>query len=239
MKKETIKEIVSKYARGKYYFHINDLKKRFSERQINYKEDTLKKNIQRLKKEKIIYEAGRGWYSTIKEKFTLNTMPIEKIVALIKKKFLLLQFSCWSTEQLKGFFHHLPSKFVTFVYADKETLQFLKDFLMDNDYNVYLNPYKIEAEKYVELKNRTVILRPFVFPRKAKRDFMASIEKILVDLFIENKKIKLTDLEEYRRIVSNILLNYRINMPMLLDYADRREIWKEIKKIINEIAKIH
>jgi len=239
MKKETIKKIIIGYAEDKNYFHISDLKAYFENKQIRFKEDTLKKDIQRLKKEEIIYEAGRGWYSTIKRTFLLNTKPVEKIVELIKNKFPFLEFSCWSTEQLKGFFHHLPSRFVTFIYADKEILQSLKDFLTDNDYNVYLNPYKIEAEKYVELKDRTVILRPFVFPRKAKRELMASIEKILVDLFMENKKIKLMDLVEYKRIVSNVLLNNRINMPMLLDYADRREIWEEIKHVINEITKIH
>jgi hypothetical protein len=51
------------------------------------------------------------------------------------------------TEQIKGFFHHRPSQFVTFIYADKDFLHALKDFLTDKGYNTYLNPRKSETEK--------------------------------------------------------------------------------------------
>jgi hypothetical protein len=76
----------------------------------------------------------------------LDTKPVEKIIALIKDEFPLLDFSCWGTEQIKSFFHHLPSQFVTFVYVDKDFLQALKDFLADNGYNIYLNLRKNEAK---------------------------------------------------------------------------------------------
>jgi len=107
---------------------------------------------------------------------------------------------------------------VTFVHADKDFLRPLKDFLTDNGYDVYLNPYRIEAEKYVELKTRTIILRPFISSREPKNQYLAKIEKILVDLFMETKKISLIDREEFQRIVSNIVLNYRIDVASTLDY---------------------
>lgn len=232
MGEKTIKEHIISYAKNKYYFHINDLKKYFNEKSIEFKEDSLKKSIYRLKKENIITEAGRGWYSSIKEEFILDIKPIKKVIALIKEKFPFLEFSCWSTEQLKSFFHHLPSQFVTFVYADKDFLQSLKDFLSGNGFNVYLNPGGREAEKYVEVKNRDIILRPRVLARASKKDYFSRIEKILIDLFMEMKKINIMDKEEYKKITSNIILNYRINLAMMLDYADRREVKEIIKKII-------
>jgi len=235
MEEKTIKERVINYAKNKYYFHINDLNKYFVERRIVFKENSLKKTVYRLKKDKIIYGAGKGWYSTIKEEFKLDTKPIKKIVTLVKKKFPLLEFSCWSTEQIKGYFHHLPSQFVTFVHADKDFLQSLKDFLSDSGYNVYLNPHKREAEKYVELNKNTIILRPAVSYREPKNNNWAKIEKILVDLYIETKKINLMDMEEYKKIMSNIVLDYRINMAELLDHADRRGIKKRMQKIIIDL----
>jgi hypothetical protein len=159
----------------------------------------------------------------------LDTKPVEKIITLIKKEFPLLDFSCWSTEQIKGFFHHLPSQFVTFVYADKDFLQALKDFLTDNGYNTYLNPRKSEAEKYVELKNLTVILRPYISSREPKNQRFAKIEQILVDLFMETKKVNLMDMEECRKIISNIIFNYRINMAEMFDYAERRKIKEKMR----------
>jgi len=235
----TIKESIINYAKDKYYFHINDLKRYFTERGINFEEDTLKKYLYLLKKNKVMYPAGRGWYSNIQKEFELNIEPTEKIIKLLIEKFPLLEFSCWSTEQLKGFFHHLPSQFITFIYADKDFLSTLRDFLSENDYNIYLNPSKIEAEKFLELKTKTIILRPSVSSRISKEKNLTKIEKILVDLFMETKKISLIDIEEYKKIISNIIFNYRINMAEMLDYAHNRKIKDEIKNLFIEINKIH
>jgi hypothetical protein len=131
----------------------------------------------RLKNETMIYEAGRGWYSIIEKIFELETAPIEEIRVLIEGKFPLVKFSCWSTEQLKSYFHHLPTRFVTFVYADKDFLQPLKDFLEDSGYNVYLNPTVTETAKYVDLKNHTAILRPPISYRDSNNQQLAKIDK--------------------------------------------------------------
>ena len=235
----TIKECIIDYARDRYYFHINDLKRYFTEKGIRFEEDTLKKYLYLLKKNEVIYPAGRGWYSNIQKEFELNIEPTKKIKKLLIEKFPLLEFSCWSTEQLKGFFHHLPSQFITFIYADKDFLSTLRDFLTGNNYNVYLNPYKAEAEKFIELKTKTIILRPSVSSRISKEKNLTKIEKILVDLFMEMKKISLIDKEEYIKIVSNIILNYRINTAEMLDYAHNRKIKDEIKNLFIEINKIH
>ena len=235
----SIKESIVNYARDRHYFQIKDLKRYFTEKGIKFEEDTLKKYLYLLKKNEVMYPAGRGWYSNIQKEFELNIEPTEKITKLLIEKFPLIEFSCWSTEQLKGFFHHLPSRYITFIYTDKDFLQSVKDFLLENDYNVYLNPYKIEAEKFVELKTKTIILRSTISSRVPEEKNRAKIEKILVDLFMEMKKISLMDKDEYIKIVSNIILNYRINMAEMLDYAHNRKIKDEIKNLFIEINKIH
>ena len=229
----TIKECIIDYARDKYYFHINDLKKYFTEKGIKFRENSLKQQIYLFKKEKFIYPAGRGWYSNIQKEFNLNIKPTEKITKLLIEKFPLLEFSCWSTEQLKGFFHHLPSQFITFIYTDKDFLSTLRDLLSENNYNVYLNPYKADAEKFVELKTKTIILRPSVSSRVSKENNSAKIEKVLVDLFMEMKKISLIDKDEYTKIFSNIIFNYRINIAEILDYAHNRKIKDQILNMID------
>jgi len=188
-----------------------------------------------LKKDQIIYEAGKGWYSTIKGEFKLNTKPVEKITHLIRKKFPLLEFSCWSTEQIKNYFHHLPSQFITFVYTDKDFLQSLKDFLTESGYIVYLNPRKREVEKYVELDKKAVILRPSISYRRRTNQYRAEMEKILVDLCMETQNINLIDMEEYKKIVSNVVLNSRINIAVMLDYAHNRKIKGRIQTIVMKI----
>ena len=44
----TIKEHIIDYARNRYYFHINDLKKYFTEKEIKFEEDTLKKYLLKI-----------------------------------------------------------------------------------------------------------------------------------------------------------------------------------------------
>ena len=229
----TIKESIIDYARDRHYFHINDLKRYFTEKGIKFRGNSLKQQIYLLKKEEFVYSAGRGWYSNIQKEFELNIEPTAKITKLLIEKFPLLEFSCWSTEQLKGFFHHLPNQFVTFIYADKDFLQSVKDFLMENDYTTYLNPYKIEAEKFVELKTKTIILRPSISSRVPKEKNKAKIGKILVDLFMEMKKISFIDKDEYTKIFSNIIFNYRINVAEILDYAHNRKIKNQILNMID------
>ena len=229
----TIKESIIDYAKDRHYFHINDLKRYFTEKGIQFRGNSLKQQIYLLKKEESVYSAGRGWYSNIQKEFELNIEPTTKITKLLIEKFPLLEFSCWSTEQLKGFFHHLLNQFVTFIYADKDFLQSVKDFLMENDYTTYLNPYKIEAEKFVELKTKTIILRPSISSRISKEKNLTKIEKILVDLFMEMKKISFIDKDEYTKIFSNIIFNYRINIAEILDYAHNRKIKNQILNMID------
>ncbi|MFQ6061602.1 MAG: DUF6577 family protein [Methanosarcinales archaeon] len=232
MKKNTIKEYIKKYAQSRYYFNIQDLRNYFFQNDISYTEENLKKSIYRMKRNEIIFGSGRGWYSTIRNEFVLDTKPVQKIIKLIEKNFPFLEFSCWSTEQLKAFFHHLPSQFVTFFYSEKDSLQPLKDFLENKNYNVFLNPLKAEAYKFVHFRNWTAILRPFIAHREPKDGHFARIEKIVVDLYVETKKLNLIDMEEYSKVVSNIMSNYRLKIPELLDYAHNRKVRSKIEKII-------
>lgn len=83
----------------------------------------------------------------------------------------------------------------------------------------------------MEFKNQTVILRPFVSSREPKNQRLAKIEKILVDLFMETKKVNLIDMGECQKIISNIILNYRINMAEMVDYAERRKIKEDMREL--------
>jgi hypothetical protein len=73
--------------------------------------------------------------------------------------------------------------------------------------------------------------------RVPKEKNKAKIEKMLVDLFMEMKKMSLIDKEEYVKIISNIILNYRINMAEMLDYADRRELKEQVWHVIKRLIK--
>jgi len=229
---KSLPEAIAEYSKSKPYFYIEDLKRFLKEK---YSQDSLKKTLYRLSKNKILYHAGKGWYSKIEKEFVLNLEPVKPIVELLREKFPLLEFSVWSIEQIKEYFHHLPTQFLTFIYTDKDFLSSLKDFMEDKGYIVFLNPSKKEIGKYLSLKENPFILRSAITYRDSKKNHFKPIEQILVDLYVESKKINLLDLEEYKRILGNILLNFRINIAELLDYAHNRKIKPKLKKIVLDV----
>jgi len=224
----TIKEYTIAYSKQYRYFSIEDLKRYLTNKNVKFSPRNLKTYLYILKKQELVYKAGRGWYSVISKELNLNIDPVEKIVDIIKKKFPEIKFSSWSTKQLKDFFHHLPFYFITFVYTEKEFMVYIKELLQSEGFNVYENPLKREAEKFLAHRGNTLILRPLVISRGKIDECYSKTEKILIDLYMERQKLNLMDEEEYKRILIEILSNYRINMAEMLDYAHNRKIKKGI-----------
>jgi hypothetical protein len=173
----------------------------------------------------ILYGAGRGWYSFVRQPFKLGPQPVKKIVSPLEKKYPLLSFSVWSTEQLRSFAHHMLTRFVTFVYTPRDAMSGIYDFLKDSGYDVWLNPRGNDARKF-SIGKRTVVIRPAI-SRGSSREHFANIENILVDLFVEAAALNLMDEDEYFRIFGNILVAGRIDIGRLLNYAGRRKLKAE------------
>jgi len=94
MRKNSIKDRIYNYTRDKYYFNISDIRKHLKKNNIKYTDENLKKTLYRMHKDRIIFDAGRGWYSLLKKKFDLEKRPVEKIINLLEKRFPFMEFSC-------------------------------------------------------------------------------------------------------------------------------------------------
>jgi hypothetical protein len=131
---------------------------------------------------------------------------------------------------LASAFHHTQNIFYTFIYAEQDALFSLRDFLLENNYVAYMNPGK--NDKNFVLQDGTIILRPNITRSKSVNN-MSSIEKVLVDLYIEGERLGIIDRNEYEKIFSNIF-NYRLNISLLMDYSERRKIDDNIKEILEK-----
>ena len=137
----------------------------------------------------------------------------------------------WSTKQINFAFHHLQNKFFTFIYADKNSLIYLRDYLLDEGHSVFLNPLKSDSGKTVFSQVDSIILRNFV-SHSLSKNYSSPIEKILVDLFLESERLNIIDLSEYSRVFEYLIKNYRLNISSLLDYAERRKNLTKIKQFL-------
>ncbi len=81
--------------------------------------NTLKQYLAKLKREGVVHDAGKGWYTSVKEPFEVNPAPVAPLVSLLEAKYPLLDFACWSTEQVKSYVHLTLTRFASFVYVER------------------------------------------------------------------------------------------------------------------------
>ena len=226
MKKEILQNLIEEYKNsGRKYFSFKKLKEDLFKQFPDYNPETLKKNISRFKKDNIIFSAGRGWYSFLPNVFKLDTKPIRNIINLLKREFPLLKFNIWSTEQLLPYFHHIPTRFFTFIYADKDYLQTIYEKLIIKGKKVILNPSLQEAKKIFNVERDTSILRPSI-SLEPKENNHSTIEKMLVDVYIEKDNLQFMDEWEYERIFENIARYNSIQIDLISYYIRRRKLSK-------------
>jgi hypothetical protein len=218
-----IRSSIQHFLSGKKYFTVKAVRKHLVKRSLKFKDQTLRQYLYDLKVKGAIHDAGYGWYSTITEDFRLDTSPLTELVNLLTKKYPLLSFSCWSTAQIQGYSHHMPTRFVSLLYVDLDEVMSLFEFLREENINVFANPGKAETERQFTVRDRTVVIRPLVTEGPVTGHY-ATIEKLLVDLFVEKDRLMLMDGAEYQRVAHNLLGSARINMAQMLRYARRREM---------------
>lgn len=232
--KNTLKNIIKEFAQNRIYFSVSQLKEYLKNNEYDYSDSSIKKYLGQLTKEGFIYNAGRSFYSKLQNDFKAETEEVNILVEKINRKYPYLNFSIWSTKQINFSFHHTQNKFYTFIYSESDALMILRDYLASEfGIQVILNPSKSDLEKISFNSTETIILRPIII-HKLSSVKVATIEKILIDLYIETQRLDIIDLSEYKKVFDYFLSNYRINISHLLDYAERRKILTKIRELLEK-----
>lgn len=205
------------------YFDLDAIRTQLDEAGEEVSSTTLKIYLSQFMSEGLIYDAGRGWYSRISQPFKIDTAPVKKLINKIKKAFPLLDFSCWSTEQINPYMHHLLGKSVTFVYMDRDLMPAVYEELQGwQQYKVYLDPSSVEAKKTFRVEENTIVIRPETKDAPAGDSHAAPIEKLLPDLAIEVEKLPLISIGKFQDMAWRAVTSARISLATLLRYARRR-----------------
>ncbi|MFC1584544.1 DUF6577 family protein [Fibrobacterota bacterium] len=202
---------------------------------LKAKKSSLKTYLSKAITDKFIFDAGKGWYSHIPKTFNLDIKPINKFIILFKKDLPLLDFSCWSTEQINPFTQHILNSHITFIDSDSDAIETIGEVLRDKGYSVFENPGKRDVEKNFRVEGKTVVIRPSITKQPEGEGHAAPIEKILVDLVWESSKLGFIDESEARIIADNATAAGRVNMAALLGYAKRRKVDISWLKTINQV----
>jgi len=214
------------------YFSIEAVKRSLIADEIELADSSLRKYLSKAMDAGIVSDAGRGWYSRHTNPVSLDPKPVAKIIREVKKAFPLLDFCCWSTIQFNPFALHLIGQATIFLYAESDALETVADTLKKNGWYAWANPGRVNAQRYVQPGEKTVILRPAISKQPEYTDHAAAIEKALVDLSVESQKLQLLDSSEAQRIIDEVLGTGLLQASVLLGYAELKREKFESKELI-------
>ncbi len=213
-------ECLPALARQAPYFSVAEVRDWLRQRQITCPPALLREYLSTFMRGRVIHDAGRGWYSRIAEPCVLNAKPTARLARELEKSFPLLDFTCWSTEQIRSYGHLLLARFVTFVHTERDAMSSVAERLRDDGYDVHLNPRGAAAREFA-IRERTVVIRPK--PTTQPHDgHLVTVEGLLVESFVESRALRFMDEGEYFRTFDNLAGYSRISLARLLDYARER-----------------
>jgi len=215
------------------YFSIDAVRNWLAEQKMSYSPETIKTYLSRQQKAGNIFDAGRGWYSSIATAYKLDTAPIAKLVGKLKQAFPLLDFACWSTRQLNDMLRHQLAKHVQFVYVERDAIDSVSDWLRDHGYHTYANLGKAAIKQSFSIEEHTAIVLPLT-TKAPHQDGTATIEKILVDVLADANPYEIINIPEFAAGANSIISSQRIDISTLISYAARRKT--DITHITKEIT---
>lgn len=206
------------------------------------KEGTFGWRIYDLKNRNIIKPLKRGLYViSYRPKYKPDISPnLLKIVKQLSGKFGDVKYCVWETGWLNEFAQHQTSKSTMFIEVEKGFEASVFYALKDNLHReVFLNPDEKTIDFYIAESNQPVIIKKLLTraPLTKRTDkkiefYTPALEKILVDLFAEERLFYYLKGGELIHIYENALSNYTINFTKLFSYAKRREKENDIKQFL-------
>ncbi|HHU98812.1 MAG TPA: hypothetical protein PLO80_09155 [Bacteroidales bacterium] len=206
------------------------------------KEGTFGWRIYDLKNRNIIQPLKRGLYAiSCKTRYKPDISPnLLKIAKQLSEKFSEVKHCVWETVWLNEFMQHQTSRSTLFIEVEKGFEESFFYALKDNFHReVFLNPDEKTIDFYIAESNQPIVVKRLLtraplMKRAEKRVkfYTPALEKILVDLFAEERLFYYLQGGELMHVYENALSNYAINFTRLFSYAKRRERECDIKQFM-------
>ena len=198
------------------------------------KANTLRWRIYHLKQANVIYTPKRGLYA-LQEKKAFLPEPTEKMKKLaqqIQEKYPYVNFSVYPTEWLANFTGHMYQSNNIILEVDVDALESVFHFVKERYTNVYLSPDREVYNLYISPREENIIVNRLYVDAPLNRIqgnyHLPKLEKLLVDLIVNEPIILPIGLSESKTVITNILGKYNINYSTLLRYAKKRHIEKKL-----------
>lgn len=238
MKKNKIDLEIKTHYKNSDGFTRDELFQFYRSYEPDLKESTFAWRLYDLKRKSIIYELKTGVYRIIDKPIYIQKLEkeLEELYDLVSQKFHNPGFVIWSTAWINEFSRHQTFNNIIILEAPSDMTESLFNTLKECEVqNVFLKPsteqiynYMIGTEHPILIKN--LILKSPI--NKQKQYSIPTLEKILVDLYCDEKTYYMYQGNEMEEIFKNALDKYAINFTKLIQYARRRGKNKELQSYL-------
>ena len=208
----------------------------------NLKEGTFGWRIYDLKNKNIIKSIQRGFYTiSYKPEYKPEiSNELLKLAKVISERFEEVKYCLWDIDWINEFSQHQSGKKLIVIEIEKDFVESLYYELKDSfRFDFYLNPDEKAIDFYISESQNPVIIKKLITrspiskrTEKKIKFYTPLLEKILVDLFTENKLFYFYQGAELMHVYENTLKNYSLNYTKLFSYAKRREKEQDIKQFM-------
>lgn len=198
---------------------------------------TLRWRIYKLKQKEVIFSPKRGLYA-LNEKELFQPKPTKKMTELaqiIQEKFPYVNFSIYPTKCIGNLSSHVYQTDNIIVEIDADVLDSAFHFLKENFPNTFLSPEQMMYDYYISAKEKNIIVKRLHVDsplNKIQNNYYTpKIEKLIIDLLINDPIILPIGASEIHTIIMNIVDTYSINYSTLNRYAKKRNAEKPLEKL--------
>ena len=138
---------------------------------------------------------------------------------------------------MKEFAQHIPKNNISIVDVERGSEEAVYYILKEQFANVFLLPKKELLNNVVLELNKPIIVRTLVSEaplREYRKILVATLEKVLVDLFSDEEFAYLQG-NELRSIFQNAFTKYTINETKMVRYADRKRRKESLMLFLQDI----
>jgi len=219
-KNESLFRRLQSWGEHRPYLSFETIKKHAHGTWPDLKDDTLRHYLSEASERGFLFDAGRGWYSSLPNPALLPSEPVQQWIDLVSAAFPLLDYTCWATVHWNPWLRHLVNRSAVFLQADSVNLPSVQEFLITKGFDSRLNPTAVEIAKN-PLGPQTFVLRPR--PKAAPGTGpVAPVEQFLVDSWIESKAFHLFDSRELKDSALRWIHGERVQFSSLLSYIKYR-----------------
>jgi hypothetical protein len=238
---------VRKAFPGSRLVYKADLRNYYYQHSREATEPAFRRFLYGLEKRQTIVPVGAGGYvfhdpslhqAAKKKQFSPNWS--QELVALnedVQAAFPYIQYLGWETRALHEFMLHQPGQNIFIIEAEKDVCESVFYHLsQQNPGKVFLDPDRLTMERYVLPQADTILVSRLITqsPKKMIHGLpYPKLEKILVDIFVDEEKYYFFQGEELVRIFENAFSSYLISEITLFRYAGRRKASQKLRQFIS------